>query len=309
MKKIIIGLFLFLCIIFPSFSGETESETSETVATEMTESDMIDVMWDYYEEENYDNALTQIDSVITEFGENKRNMKAKMYVLFAKEDYENVLPVTLTLDKITEQRSAWTSIYITETYLHLDDQKNAFTWLDEAVNNRDFISAGYLKEEPIFDKIKDSDKFNQLVSVINENIGLGKTAKDFTVNKIDGMDFSLSDQKGKVILVDFWATWCGPCVEEMPNVIENYNTYKNEGFDIIGVSLDTDLDKLKNYLVENQVNWNISYTGDAWDDITADLYKVQSIPSTWLIDKQGILRYVDVRGEDLTLAINTLLAE
>jgi peroxiredoxin len=92
----------------------------------------------------------------------------------------------------------------------------------------------------------------------------------------------------------------------MPNVIAIYNKYHEKGFEIIGISLDRDLDSLKNYLTKNQITWPQYYDGKGWDNMISTRFGIRAIPATVLIDKDGIVRYIDLRGEQLENGISTL---
>ena len=128
---------------------------------------------------------------------------------------------------------------------------------------------------------------------------IGKTVPDFSAMDLDGNPISLEQYRGKVVLLDFWAVWCGPCISEMPNVIKVYDTYKDEGFDIIGISLDTDEDRLRNYLKENNIPWRQVFSGEGWKSPVAQQYGIRAIPAPWLIDKDGTLITHQARGHAL----------
>lgn len=117
----------------------------------------------------------------------------------------------------------------------------------------------------------------------------GKSAPDFSATDLDGKPVSLQQYRGKVVLLDFWAVWNGFCVGEMLRVKKIYDTYKDQGFDIIGVSLDTDEAKLRNYLKKNDIPWRQIYTGLERQSPLAQQYDVRSIPARWLIDRDGKL--------------------
>ena len=117
----------------------------------------------------------------------------------------------------------------------------------------------------------------------------GKPAPDFSTTDLDGKPISLQQYRGKVVLLDFWAVWSGFCIGEMLRVKKIYDIYKDQGFDIIGVSLDTDETKLRNYLEENSIPWRQIYSGLERQSPLAQQYDVRSIPARWLIDTDGKL--------------------
>ncbi len=104
---------------------------------------------------------------------------------------------------------------------------------------------------------------------------------------IDGRKVNLADYTGKVVLVDFWATWCGPCREELPNVIAVYNKYHDRGFEVIGISLDDKLEDLKKMVEEKKVPWPQYFDGKGWGSEIGQYYGVRSIPAMWLVGKEG----------------------
>ena len=128
---------------------------------------------------------------------------------------------------------------------------------------------------------------------------VGKVVPNFSATDLDDKPISLQDYRGKVVLLDFWAVWCGPCVGEMPNVKKVYETHKDKGFDIIGISLDTDEDRLRNYLKENDIPWRQIYSGKGWDSPLAKQYHIRSIPAPWLIARDGTLISREARGVKL----------
>ena len=128
---------------------------------------------------------------------------------------------------------------------------------------------------------------------------IGNIVPDFSATDLDGKPISLEQYRGKVVLLDFWAVWCGPCIAEMPNVKKVYDTYKDEGFDIIGISLDTDENRLRDYLKENDISWRQVFSGKGWESPVARQYDIRGIPAPWLIDKDGKLITHRARGEAL----------
>lgn len=139
----------------------------------------------------------------------------------------------------------------------------------------------------------------------------GKPAPAFSVTGLDGKSYSPESFKGKVLLIDFWAFWCGPCKAEMPNVVSTYEKYKDKGFVILGISLDNEKTKasMDGYIKEAKMAWPISYDGQGWQTPVAVQYGVRSIPRAILVDHKGVVRYTSVRGEKLEEGVKALLAE
>ncbi len=137
----------------------------------------------------------------------------------------------------------------------------------------------------------------------------GDPMGDFTATDINGNRVSLSDYKGKVVLLDFWASWCSPCEREIPNMKEAYEKYRGKGFEIIGVSLDHDQESLNEFLKANDVDWVQIFTGHGWETPIAIHYSVKAIPEPWLIGKDGHLITKEARGEYLEPLVKQALKE
>ena len=126
---------------------------------------------------------------------------------------------------------------------------------------------------------------------------------------INGAPLSISGLKGKVVLVDFWATWCGPCVAELPNVLAAYAKYHAQGFEIVGISLDRSEDALKTFVKEKGMTWAQYFDGQGWDSKLGKQYGVTSIPATYLLGRDGVIVAKDLRGPALEAELARLLAE
>ena len=136
---------------------------------------------------------------------------------------------------------------------------------------------------------------------------LGKpVAIKFTA--VDGREVDVSQMPGKVVLVDFWATWCGPCVAEVPHVADVYQDFHEKGFEIVGISFDQDKKKLEDFVGEKQMKWPQYFDGKGWANKFGRQYGINSIPTMWLVDKKGNLRAMDARG-GLREKVEKLLAE
>jgi len=137
----------------------------------------------------------------------------------------------------------------------------------------------------------------------------GAKFPDFDEKDVEGKHVSIGDYKGKIVLVDFWATWCGPCVNELPNVVKAYEKHHEKGFEIVGVSLDQNEQKLKSFLKDRKMTWQQYFDGKGWGNKLAGKYGIQSIPATFLLDREGKIIDRDLRGEALEEAVAAALAK
>jgi len=138
-----------------------------------------------------------------------------------------------------------------------------------------------------------------------DKVAIGNAATDFTQKDINGSAVSLSSYKGNYVLLEFWASWCGPCRAENPNLRAAYQKYKDKGFNILAVSLDDDSGKWKKAVEKDNLPWAQISDLKGWNNIAAIQYGVRAIPANFLIDPQGKIVKRDLRGEEL----NKTLAE
>lgn len=140
-----------------------------------------------------------------------------------------------------------------------------------------------------------------------EAIKIGNEAPELILPMPNDKDLALSSLRGKVVLIDFWASWCAPCIKELPNVKRAYAKYKNKGFEILGVSLDKDRDAWIGAISKEGLTWPQVSDLKFWQSEACQLYAVQSIPYTVLIDKDGKIIATDLRGADLDKKLSEVL--
>ena len=145
-------------------------------------------------------------------------------------------------------------------------------------------------------------------SKIQKTLVEGSQFPEFNEKDLAGKPLSVANYKGKIVMVDFWATWCGPCVAELPNVLKVYQKYHDKGFEIIGVSLDEDKDKLTSFIKEKNMKWPQYFDGKGWQNKLAAQYGITSIPATYLLDKDGKIIGKGLRGEKLEEAVGKAVA-
>jgi peroxiredoxin len=159
------------------------------------------------------------------------------------------------------------------------------------------------------DRIISSIQQHEESRKIRRTLTNGAKFPDFSEKDLLGNPLSVSQYEDKVVLVEFWATWCFPCVAELPNIIKAYNKHHSNGFEVIGISLDFDQDeqKLKSFLKAKELPWVQYFDGKGWQNKLAVKYGIDSIPATFLLDRQGKIIGQDFRGEALEEALTKAL--
>lgn len=195
---------------------------------------------------------------------------------------------------IKENPDAYLSVLLLENflmrqYLTPEEIKSYFEGLDKDV-----------KETKSGKKIKTA--LDSMTAIV-----IGKPAPNFSAPSPEGKTISLKESLGKVTIIDFWASWCGPCRAENPNVVALYNEFHPQGLNIIGVSLDKDAAKWKEAIAKDGLIWPHVSNLKFWEDPIAKQYNVQSIPATFILDEKGNIVAKDLRGEELRAKVAALL--
>jgi thiol-disulfide isomerase/thioredoxin len=167
------------------------------------------------------------------------------------------------------------------------------------------LVAAHVKEFPDFAGNKQLEAALKGKNVEKE---LKSKPLDLKFTAVDGTAIDLANLRNKVVLIDFWATWCGPCVAEVPKIVATYGKLHDKGFEILGISFDQDKAALEKFTKEKGMTWPQFFDGQGWKNEFGQKFGIQSIPRMWLVNKHGMV--VDTNGrEDLANKVEKLLAE
>ena len=171
------------------------------------------------------------------------------------------------------------------------------------------LKTKFPKSTPVADVAKQFEqmKVAQSQPQAGQQPAVGQVAPDFTLPDTAGKAFTLSSLRGKYVLVDFWASWCGPCREENPNVVATYNQFKNKNFEILGVQLDKEKGAWIKAIKDDGLTWKQVSDLKFWNSAPAALYNVEGIPFNVLLDPQGKIIATELRGAELQSKLSSVL--
>ena len=197
---------------------------------------------------------------------------------------------------------------------HILDNKNVLisaflvTYFDQEFSK--YISLYDSVRNALITKYPNDPNVKSIDERLKKALVEGSTAPDIIMASPDGTLLKLSDLRGKVVLIDFWASWCGPCRRENPNVVKLYDKYKDKGFEVFSVSLDKDKNAWIKAIGDDNLKWK-NHVSDLkyWSSEAAKLYGISSIPSTVLIDKNGKIIAKNLRGRELENKLMEIFGE
>lgn len=239
-----------------------------------------------------------------------QSFKNKMNALDQEENqlYESLQDTTLTQEQINQKKADLDAKDKEMTNLIVQTiQENITNPVGAHLLSRYNFIIDYEEIEPLLSKLPAQYQNNERIAHLKEqvntarNTAVGQKYIDFEMPDVDGKEVKLSDfiSKNKYTLIDFWASWCGPCRAEMPNLVKAYDEYKNKGFGIVGVSLDRDAQAWKKGIQALHITWPQMSDLKYWNSKGAQLYAVRSIPYTVLVDQQGTIIAKGLHGEAL----------
>ncbi|HEX8576568.1 MAG TPA: TlpA disulfide reductase family protein [Flavobacterium sp.] len=201
---------------------------------------------------------------------------------------------SLPVDFLSFNPKSFVSVLLVDAMFN--DPSNSVEQIKTAYNSLDISLKNTTLGKSIYNKTQKVSAFE-----------IGGKVPDFSAPNPEGKIISLKQSLGKVTIIDFWASWCGPCRQENPNVVAVYKEFKDKGLTIIGVSLDKDGDKWKEAIAKDNLTWIHVSNLQFWQDPIATLYNIKSIPATFIVDANGVIVAKNVRGSDLRRKISTLL--
>ncbi|TFH36248.1 MAG: redoxin domain-containing protein [Bacteroidia bacterium] len=254
--------------------------------------------------EKYEEALVIFDTIISRVGDSPDVVIDKIRLLMKLERYDEGLETAMTVDNKYNGSSPYISLMISRIFLAKIDSDNALTWLEKSVEGG-FRDYNYLLSEE-FESLQGYENFTSLIKKMKKNAGIDSPAEPFSAALFSGGSYNISQDTGKVILIDLWATWCPPCVAEYSNLLELYNKYNEQGFEIVSISADSKREALEGYLERNKIPWINGFSGKGRKDNVAVLYEIDSYPTYIIIDREGIIRSISGEGGD---KLNRIVAD
>lgn len=264
-------------------------------------------------DENYDNYTLEGSEESKEFIRIRQvEVQSEDAIVALRKQAESLEPNDERLEKLRQQFADTINHYQDEMVKALKHSNSVMTQL-YFMYTQDNLNFDDSTRMQIYERALASGLENDFVRNYIRGIqaelstSVGQKAPEITLQDTAGQVVSLASLRGKIVLIDFWASWCKPCRMENPNVLRMYEKYKDKGFEIFGVSLDQKMDAWKKAIHDDGIYWYHVSDLRGWQASAAKLYAVNSIPSTFLIDREGKIIAKNLRGEELENKVEEVL--
>ncbi len=262
----------------------------------------------YFLKGNYKKAIELLEERIKKYPED-RFIQLLGQLYYQQKDYKNCIKYLTQITSKEKEINFTAHAMLCIAYARTGEIEKALDSFEKAIQSPNFYFDEEIFKREEFDPIRNEQRFKKAIKELKDKFGIGKIAKNFSAITLKGEKIELSKLRGKVILLDFWASWCKPCVQEMPFMKDLYKEFKGKKFLFIGLNVDEKKEDAEKFIKENGIEWKQIWLGEEKNKNILNLYQVKALPSTFLIDKKGILRNVNLRGEALKEAIRNLIKE
>lgn len=250
------------------------------------------------------NKLLEYNKELTRVYLMNDSLKKLVYNYQKEGNYQGMMTVQQEQQKLNQEQQLYVRDFITKN-------PGSFVSLAaiQALDPENDMDLFLKVEQGLKEKYPDSELYLTYAQKVKElkQVNIGSEAPEIELNTPEGSTLALSSLRGKVVLIDFWASWCRPCRSENPNVVRMYNKYKDKGFDIYSVSLDNNKDRWVNAIEADGLTWNHVSDLRGWQSVVVPMYKVKGIPKTYLIDAEGKIIGKDLRGASLERKLEEVL--
>lgn len=244
----------------------------------------------------YEEALKELNTLIKKYDGKREALEAKFYIGNIYNAMHNFDEAITYFDIVLSQKNIE----------NIFKAKALYFKTKALIAKGDFVKAKEIVEELKLIDTRAADSFG---SELSGSARIGMEAPTFQVSDVNGNLIDLSKYKGSIVILDFWATWCDPCITEFTKIKSMYQKFKDRGVQFIGVSLDDDIEDLRGFVKQEQVEWPQIFDGKRWKGVIPSLYRIQIIPTMLVLDRESKIRYIGSDTENITRIVTTLLSE